>query len=306
MAKTQSGRKLEELAYELDVRAAMSSKVITIQPECPMSEVKQLLGQNKISGLPVVQDLELLGIISIEDVIKWLSEDEHDPPVSEKMTKQVVSVFTDEPLVYAVNLLDKHGFGRLPVLERDNKKLAGILTKTDVMESLLEKLEVEYQDEELRHYRASHIFEDILADTARINFHYEISKKRIEEGGEVASSLKKTLKRLGVHPNVVRRAAIAMYEAEMNVIIYADEGRASVSIDPNGIYLEIEDDGPGIPDINKAMDPGYSTAPEWVRELGFGAGMGLPNIKMSSENMELSSNPGEGTLLKASFGMVRE
>ena len=90
------------------------------------------------------------------------------------------------------------------------------------------------------------------------------------------------------------------------VCIYAREGEVRIYVDPSEIYAEIEDSGPGIPDIDRAMVAGYSTAPEWVRELGFGAGMGLQNIKSCAESMDISSAVGGGTLLKMSFDMVRE
>jgi anti-sigma regulatory factor (Ser/Thr protein kinase) len=205
--------------------------------------------------------------------------------------------------VHVVSRLDSHGYGRLPVIDRKSGTLAGIITKGDIIERLLHKIEVDYQEEEIRRYRASHFFEDIVADSTRLSFLYEIRGKSIAEGGGVASSLKKTLKRLGIHPEVVRRASIAMYEAEMNVIIYAREGQVAVSVDQNRIYVEVEDEGPGIVDVEKALQPGFSTAPEWVRELGFGAGMGLSNIEKCAEDMQISSVVGEGTLLKLSFTM---
>ncbi|TFG62308.1 MAG: CBS domain-containing protein, partial [Spirochaetales bacterium] len=199
--------------------------------------------------------------------------------------------------------LETRGYGRLPVIDRKTGKLAGIITKSDIIEKLLHKTELDFQEEEIRRYRASHFFDDIIADSTRLNFLYQIRGKTIAEGGVVASSLKKTLKRLGIHPEVVRKTVIAMYEAEMNVIIYAKEGAARVTVDPRSIYVEIEDHGPGIPDVEEAMKPGFSTAPEWVQELGFGAGMGLQNIKMSSDEMTLSSVLGKGTLLKLTFVM---
>ncbi|TFH05116.1 MAG: anti-sigma regulatory factor [Spirochaetales bacterium] len=136
-----------------------------------------------------------------------------------------------------------------------------------------------------------------------MTFVYEIKGKSIADGGEVASALKKTLKHLGIHPTVVRRTAIATYEAEMNVIIYAGSGKVHVAIDAAHIHLTVEDSGPGIADVEQALSPGFSTASEWVRELGFGAGMGLPNIKNSAESLEIDSAPGEGTRLMATFDM---
>lgn len=301
-----SVNKIQELVYELNVGSAMTKDAISVPPELKMADVREVLRSKKISGMPVVKDGKIVGIISIEDFIKWLADDGCECTVGEKMSTDIVSVYSDEPLVHVVSKLENHGFGRLPVIDRKTGKLAGIITKGDIIERLLHKIEVDYQEEEIRHYRASHFFEDIIADSTRLSFLYEIHGKSIAEGGVVASSLKKTLKRLGIHPEVVRRASIALYEAEMNVIIYAKDGRVAVTVDPSRINIEIEDEGPGIPDIKKALEPGYSTAPEWVRELGFGAGMGLQNIKKSAGDMEISSVIGEGTLLKLTFAMERE
>ena len=301
MNEAQTVNKIQELVYELNVGAAMTRDVITISPDLMMSELREILRQNKISGVPVTDNGKLVGIVSIEDFINWLADDGRDCPVADKMSKEVVSAYSDEPLVHIVSTLDDRGFGRLPVLDRSTSRLLGIVTKGDVIEKLLHKLEVDYQEEEIRQYRASHFFEDIIADETRLNFLYEIKGKKIEEGGEVASSIKKTLRRLGIHPAVVRKVSIAAYEAEMNVIIYAEDGRVSVTIDPGKINMEIEDSGPGIPDVAQAMAEGYSTAPEWVRELGFGAGMGLHNIESCSESLEISSKMGIGTLLKIAF-----
>jgi anti-sigma regulatory factor (Ser/Thr protein kinase) len=141
----------------------------------------------------------------------------------------------------------------------------------------------------------------MIADRVTINFHYHIQGKKIEQGGEVASDLKRSLKRLGIHPAVVRRAAIATYEAEMNVIIYAEEGRVDVNVEPDVIRIEVRDRGQGIADVALATEPGYSTAPDWVRELGFGAGMGLPNIKNCARDFDIASTIGKGTTLKISI-----
>ncbi|MBT3274937.1 MAG: CBS domain-containing protein [Spirochaetales bacterium] len=306
MKKETPVNKIQELVYELNAGSVMTTDVTTVAPELPMSEVREVLRVKKISGMPVVANGKVVGVISIEDFIKWLADNSEECQVKDKMSKNIVSVYSDEPLVHVVNKLEVKGYGRLPVIDRKTGKLAGIITKGDIIEKLLHKIEVDYQEEEIRHYRASHFFEDIIADSTKLNFLYEIQGKSIGEGGVVASSLKKTLKRLGIHPELVRRTTIALYEAEMNVIIYAKEGRVAVAIDPDMINVEIEDSGQGIPDVEQALQAGYSTAPEWVRELGFGAGMGLQNIKKNAGEMAISSVVGEGTLLKLSFAMERE
>jgi len=242
-------------------------------------------------------------LISLEDFIKWLASGQNDCPIAEKMSRKVETVFEDSPLLEAVSRFDRFRFGRFPVIGRKDEKLVGIITKGDIIEGLLKKLEVEYQEEEIYTYRASHIFEDIVADKAILRFQYWVKGKDFEHAGECASGLKKTLKRLGFHPQVVRRVAIATYEAEMNMIIFAEEGEIIAEVEPDRLKIRVQDIGPGIEDIEKAMQPGYSTAPEWVRELGFGAGMGLDNIKNCSDEMSINSTVGKGTQLEIGISL---
>lgn len=113
--------------------------------------------------------------------------------------------------------------------------------------------------------------------------------------GEASSNFKKTLKQLGLPAEIIKRTAIAMYEAEINTIIHGGGGTGSAEITEEQIKIIFEDHGPGIPDIDLAMQEGYSTASEEVREMGFGAGLGLPNIKKNSSSLEILSEPGMGT-----------
>lgn len=128
-----------------------------------------------------------------------------------------------------------------------------------------------------------------------VRLHYTINAEDFSAAGEASSGVKKTLSSLGVSPEVVRRVAIAMYEAEINAVIHADGGVADVEITPEQIKVVISDHGPGIPDMERAMQPGYSTASETVRELGFGAGMELPNMKRYSDEMYVDTKVGVGT-----------
>jgi anti-sigma regulatory factor (Ser/Thr protein kinase) len=116
--------------------------------------------------------------------------------------------------------------------------------------------------------------------------------------GEASTHLKLKLTELGFNEDIIRRAAIATFEAEMNVIIYAAAGWLRYYITPQHIKITVEDMGPGIEDIELAMQEGYSTAPEWVREMGWGAGMGLPNMKKNSDEFKIDSVVGEGTTVE--------
>ena len=130
-----------------------------------------------------------------------------------------------------------------------------------------------------------------------IHLHYEVSGEDFTRAGEASSAVKKRLKSLGYNPDAIRRIAIAMYEAEINMVIHADGGFCDVDIYPDRVEILLSDHGPGIPDVEKAMQEGYSTAPDNVRSLGFGAGMGLPNIKKYSDEMSIETTIGVGTNL---------
>ena len=131
-----------------------------------------------------------------------------------------------------------------------------------------------------------------------ISLEFSLESLDFIRAGEASSELKQRLKKLGFKPELVRRAAIAAYEAEMNVIIHAQKGVMRVEITPARLLILVEDEGPGISDIEQAMQEGFSTASDAIRELGFGAGMGLPNIKRCADDLAIQSTPGQGTRLQ--------
>ena len=126
---------------------------------------------------------------------------------------------------------------------------------------------------------------------------YHVLGRDFTNAGKVSTQIKDTLKRLGINPMVVRRVAIVSYEAEMNIVMYATRGRVLLNVSSESVSLRIDDEGPGIPDINLAMQEGWSTATPEMREMGFGAGMGLPNIRKNSDEFNISSEVGRGTQL---------
>jgi anti-sigma regulatory factor (Ser/Thr protein kinase) len=217
------------------------------------------------------------------------------------MTKKIISVGPDEKALQAVNLFTEHGYGRLPVID-PNGFLVGIITKGDITRGLVSALNKGFQGEEIKKYRASHIFEDTSSDSTSLLLRYYVAPKDFEEGGKASSTLKRMFERLGVDPDLLKRITISAYEAEMNLIIHTNNGgEIRVEISPERIVLITEDKGPGIEDVEEALKPGYSTAPDWVRGLGFGAGMGLCNIKRYSDEISLVSESGKGTVLTAIF-----
>ena len=127
---------------------------------------------------------------------------------------------------------------------------------------------------------------------------YTVCGDDFSRAGEASGAIKRTLKELGFKPEIVRRAAIATYEAEINMVIHANGGTITATISPERVGLEFADNGPGIPDVSLAMQEGWSTATEYVRGLGFGAGMGLPNIRRNTDEFLICTEPGVGTTLR--------
>lgn len=132
-------------------------------------------------------------------------------------------------------------------------------------------------------------------DESLISLKYEIKKDDFARGGEASRKIKKMLTQLGIDSKIIRRTSIITYEAEMNIIIHSLGGYLDVEVNPNSIDIKAIDKGPGIEDINLAMKEGYSTAPNKIKELGFGAGMGLPNMKKSSDEFFIMSSKDGGT-----------
>jgi serine/threonine-protein kinase RsbT len=126
---------------------------------------------------------------------------------------------------------------------------------------------------------------------------YHVLGRDYTNAGRVSTAIKDNLKRLGIHPAIVRRVAIISYEAEMNVVMYATRGEVLLNVSREEVTLNIHDEGPGIPDVGLAMQEGYSTATPEMREMGFGAGMGLPNIQRNADEFNIDSKVGQGTQL---------
>jgi serine/threonine-protein kinase RsbT len=131
----------------------------------------------------------------------------------------------------------------------------------------------------------------------------EISGGDFIKAGKASTTVKAILREIGIQPAVIRRAAIACYEAEMNVVLYARRGAMELRVTPQKIWIQVEDEGDGIPDVELAMKPGYSTASDEIREMGFGAGMGLPNIKNNADSFSIHSVVGQGTTLQIGIGL---
>jgi CBS domain-containing protein/anti-sigma regulatory factor (Ser/Thr protein kinase) len=297
--------KTQEIFYELRVDEVMTREVITVTPQTSMRELQDMLREHRISGAPVVDDGRLTGIVSLMDLIQTLEARQIDELVSEHMTYDVETLYGDERVISAIAKFQQTGYGRFPVVDRDSGRLVGILTQGDIIKGTLVQLDIDYRRREAGYRHEPRFFQDILSEETRIILGYTIRSHDFVHGGEASSQFKRSLQNLGIHPSILRRVAVATYEAEMNLVLHATEGGTiHAKVRADSICIDVCDEGPGIPDVDLAMQPGYSTAPEWIREMGFGAGMGLVNIGQCADEMSLESEPGRGTHLRIVFHLT--
>ncbi len=301
--QAESITRSEELAYELRINEVMTRNVRSASPDTIMKDVVEIFRKTGISGMPVTENDRLVGVISMEDIFHCLIEGGLEAPTTQYMTPDPYTVCDVDLVVEALKIFVATGVGRLPVVNTEGK-LTGIITKGDITRGLLKVLQSKTQEEEMRRYRASHLFEDIESDRTSLILRYTIKQHDFVHGGAASSNIKRALIRLGASPQIARRCSIAIYEAEINLIIHTNNGGIiRVEIEPHQITIDVTDDGPGIADVEQAMKPGYSTASEEIRELGFGAGMGLVNIARCVDNMKLESVPGKGTRLRMKINL---
>jgi len=283
----------ESLLVHDKAQDLMSSPPITLSQEATMTQAKDLMRDHRISGIPIVdEEGKLVGLISIENIIIGLENSHMEDPIKEHMEKEVVYLGEDMDVSMVVEHLMTYSFGRYPVTDKE-KKVVGVITNGDVILHILERLGNVYFHDKRR--------EEILTPGKYLlrpehmagerYFSFSIESTDIDRAGEGASMFKKFLKQLNLPKPLIRRASIALYEAEVNVVIHAGgQGRIKAYVKDDQIFIIITDKGPGIDDIELAMQPGYTTASDEIRSRGFGAGMGLANIKKYTDKVVILSS----------------
>jgi len=290
------------LVYELRVRDAMSQPPVTALPTATLRDIQILMRNHRFSGVPIVKDDELLGVVSIEDIIRALDQGHINDAADRWMARNVVTVRDHFSLVRAVGEFEQHGFGRFPVLNSAGK-LVGLLTRGDVTRCLMKHMERRADEAIAR--EAELMAARHAGKTDRpVLLKAHVRSGDFDNAGKVSQRLRQILRTRGIDPDARRRAAIVIYEAETNIIIHSLGGDITVKIEADRVDIEASDLGPGIEDINLAMQEGWSTAGRIPRELGFGAGMGLPNIKKCADRFEIASDI-SGTRLHAQIGLKK-
>ncbi len=284
---------LLELIYRLKVKDIMTGNLKTAEKDTNLREIQRMMRENKVSGIPIVEDRRLVGIISVDDIIRALDQGYIDSPAEVHMSRKLVVLEDDMPVSFAISSFEKYKYGRFPVISKE-RLLVGIVTSRDVTSGLLMEMNrtLEEMEKTLNTQAAP-------APAGHVKRIFLVQQFDYENAGRASTELKKLLNDRGVDRALQRRAAVASYELEMNLVNHSLGGRLVFHIDEDQVVIEAVDQGPGIPDLAKAMTEGFSTANDWIRSLGFGAGMGLPNTKRVSDEFDIQSSQGKGTHVKA-------
>lgn len=292
-----------ELIYEIKVKDAMTKEVISFNQKATFRTIQLSLKENRISGVPILNETKsIIGIVSIDNVITALDKGYVNNSVEEYMTREVITIPQNYSLVSAIKKFEHYKFGRLPVTKNArSQEIIGILTMGDILNCLLVSIQTIAENVEKKEAQNTRLSEKMTKQTKKEKLRFEIKKADFDNAGRVASIIRKYLQRLNIDKQILRRVAIVCYEAEMNISIHSLGGYISVEVNESNINITAIDYGPGIPDVEEAMKPGFTTASEQIRALGFGAGMGLPNIKRCADQLELESSMETGTILKATI-----
>ena len=282
-----------ELIHQLKIKDVMTSALLIGEKTQTMRHIQALMRENKVAGIPIVEDNHLIGLVSTEDIINALDKGYIDALVEERMTKDVIHLQDDMPLSFAISYLNKYRYGRFPVLNKDNE-LVGILTSTDVIRNLL----IEMNREVMRLEKLQKGTEEAVPSTYS-EMEFTTAHYNFEKAGRASTEIKKALKQRNFDSKLIRRVAIACYELEINQVVHSNGGVMRCSILPDKVIITAADTGPGIEDVNQALKEGYSTANEYIRSLGFGAGMGLANTKRVSDDFTINSALGKGTTVRS-------
>jgi len=302
--------KYADIFRDLKVKDIMTENVASLLPDRKISRAKEMMKIQQISGIPIVdKEKHLLGIISIQDIINAVEYNKVNEPLSAMMSTPVVTANPEDSLPEMVEKFNSYKLHRFPVVD-ENGVLVGIVTREDVLHGIIEKFNLIYVHDSIRtstlasgHSPISG--ERLTADKAE--FHYEIDNSDITTAGSGAALLQQFLKKRAVDSEVTRKIGIVTYEAETNVVIHSkSKGDIYCFIKDDRIIVRVMDNGIGIEDLDKAMTEGFTTADEFIRGHGFGAGMGIPNMKRFSDKLVILSEKKVGTQVEVVFFLKNE
>ncbi len=295
----QSSLRVQELIYGLKISEVMTQKVFAVSRNCTMRDVQQIMKNNGITGVPVVDSKRVVGFVSMNDLMNALEQGSMDDGVVLHMSGEVQTLAEEMPLSFAISAFNKFSYRSFPVVNKANE-LAGILTFRNINLALIRELSRQLREMENQNEQPSE------SDKLELVKVYQLHRYDFENGGKASSEVKKFLKERGVPAKVVRRVAVASYELEINLVAHSIGGMLSFDINDERVKISSHDRGPGIADVDQALMEGFSTANEWIRSQGFGAGMGLPNVKRVSDEFAIQSAVGMGTMIRAVIDLQPE
>ena len=289
-----------ELLQRLRVRDVMrKDNIHSVVRTDSMRFAQNLMKRNKISGVPVVEDGRLFGIVSMNDIITALEGEWIHEEVGKHMSANLVVLEEDMPIAFAVKYFQNYSFGRFPVLDK-NRNFVGIVAQRDLTKVLMNEL-----TKELVRLEGKPVVETKVKSEGALPYYsmrqFPVVRNDLNNAGKAANEIKRMLAEAGVDKKIIRRVAVAAYELEINVCIHSLGGSVTFILDEDKATIIAKDKGPGIKDIEWACRDGTSTANDWIRSMGFGAGMGLANSKRVSDTFDIQSKIPTGTTVMCEF-----
>ena len=290
-----------ELLQRLRVKDVMkkSEEIISCSRAETMRDAQMKMKKNRISGLPVAENGRLFGIVSMNDIIGALEGGWINEPCGRHMATSLVVLESDMPLAFALKFFQNYTFARFPVLDKD-RRLVGLISQRDVTRALLVEL-----SRELDRLEKKNSAEDRRVGEDGLPYYemrqFVVVRNDLSNAGKASAAIKQMLKDHKVDSRITRRVAVAAYELEINICIHSVGGTLTFILSKDGAMIVAKDSGPGIEDVEWACRDGTSTANDWIRSLGFGAGMGLANSKRVSDEFDIKSVMGKGTTVTCNF-----
>ena len=296
-----------ELLQRLRVRDVMRGHdIISVSRSDTMKYAQDLMRRNSISGVPVLEGKRLFGIVSVNDIIKALEGGWIGDTCQRHMATNLVVLEADMPLAFAIKFFQNYTFGRFPVLDK-NRDMVGIVSQRDVTRVLMKELTRELARLEGKAAPAGP--EEARSEGALPYYsmrQFVVVRNDLSNAGKAANEIKKMMKEAGIDNKTVRRVAVAAYELEINVCIHSLGGSITFILDTEKATVIAKDRGPGIKDVEWACRDGTSTANDWIRSMGFGAGMGLANSKRVADEFDIQSKIPSGTTVMCSFNLAKK
>ena len=294
-----------ELLQRLRVKDVMRNHdIISVARTDSMRFAQNLMKRNHISGVPVLEGSRLFGIISVNDIIKALEGGWIQDPCQKHMATNLVVLEEDMPLAFAIKFFQNYTFGRFPVLNK-NRDLVGIVSQRDVTRVLMKELTDELARLEGKTGSApqTHPQQGEGALPYYSMRQFVVVRNDLQNAGKAANEIKRMMAEAGIEKRIIRRVAVAAYELEINICIHSLGGTLTFILDTEKAPLIAKDKGPGIEDVEWACRDGTSTANDWIRSMGFGAGMGLANSKRVSDSFDIQSKVPSGTTVMCTFNL---